>query len=267
MSTPARRALSHATGWLMDRKVPRFARRFVYGCFARITGADLSEAQLAPEGYASLGQVFVRRLRAGARPFAPEAQGLAAPCDGTLSVVERVTGDALSQIKGQTYSARELVGGAGDDLDLEQALALTVYLSPRDYHRVHCPLGAELERLEWLGGARFSVAPRVLGRTPRIFVRNERVVLRLATAYGPLLVVLVGALNVGRMAVVGVPRGATVVPASAARFAHGDELARFEMGSTVVCLWPRSSTRGLEPVVDPGRSVRAGELLARWTDR
>lgn len=257
-----RRGLSSLLGWTMDRKVPRFARPVVYGGFSRITGADLSEAELPPVGYASLGQVFVRRLRAGARPFDPNPATFASPCDGVLSERGPVANGELFQVKGQPYSASELVGEAGDGLDLEGAESFTIYLSPRDYHRVHVPLDARIERLAWLGRERFSVREKTLRRTPGVFVRNERVAVRLATGHGPLLLVLVGALNVGRLRVVGVPRGESTAPPSSAARPRGAELGRFEMGSTVVGLWPASNAKRLAWRGEPGRPVRTGEALA-----
>ena len=260
--TKLRRGLSHLVGWAMDRKVPKFARSFVYRVFSKITGADLTESELHPAGYPSLGQVFVRRLKPGARPLATDPSVFSSPCDGVLSEISTVTDGTLLQVKGQPYAAAELLGEAGADLDLEGATAFTIYLSPRDYHRVHGPLDSELDRLAWLGHERHSVRESTLLRVPRVFVRNERVALRLETEHGPLLLVLVGALNVGRLRVVGVPSGSTQVPAGARQVARGAELGRFEMGSTVVGLWPRSNRRRLEFRPSIGSKVRTGEALA-----
>lgn len=260
--TSFRRGLSGLVGWAMDRKVPRFARPLVYGVFSRITGADLTEGELPPVGYPSLGQVFVRRLKNGSRPLDPNPGVFASPCDGVLSEVREVHGGELLQVKGQPYSAAELVGATAADLDLEGATAFTIYLSPRDYHRVHGPLEAELTRLAWLGTERFSVRASTLLKVPRVFVRNERVALRLETEYGPLLLVLVGALNVGRLRVLGVPREATEPPSGASRIERGAELGRFEMGSTVVGLWPSGNSRRLEFRQPAGTAVRTGEALA-----
>jgi len=112
-----------------------------------------------------------------------------------------------------------------------------VYLSPRDYHRVHAPEDCELERVSWAQGSRYSVAPKVLERRAGVLCGNERAVLRLATLTGPLMLVMVGALNVGRIRVVGVPQG-TSKPPTPKSFGRGAEIARFEMGSTIVLIAP-----------------------------
>jgi phosphatidylserine decarboxylase len=255
-----RRASSALAGWLADRGVPRPLRRAVYGGYCRWTGADAREAELAPEAYPSLGAFFVRRLKPGARPLDPDRRVLLAPCDGTVQALGRIQRGALLQAKGQEYALGELLGPAVDLAALEDAWTATVYLSPRDYHRVHAPCEAELVGLEWIAGERRSVAPAVLARQPRVLATNERVVLALARtgtrtrAY----LVMVGALNVGRIRVVGVEPGQAL--ARPLSFARGVELARFELGSTVVLVVP-----GAEPIdgLAPGASVRLGGALAR----
>jgi phosphatidylserine decarboxylase len=248
-----RRASSALVGWLADRGVPRPLRRAVYGAYCRATGADAREAELDLADYPSLGAFFVRRLRPGARPLAPG--GLLAPCDGTLQALGRIERGTLVQAKGQDYEVAELLGDAPPGL--EGAWTATIYLSPRDYHRVHAPFAAELTAVRWLGGERRSVAPAVLARVPRVLATNERAVLALRGARGPSWLVMVGALNVGRIRVVGVEPGAS--PARALPFERGGELARFEMGSTVVLVVP-----GAAPVAGlaPGAALRLGQHLA-----
>lgn len=269
VTTPLRTACSHLMGWAMDRRLPRPWRGTVHRRFARILGADLSEVRPPLEAYPTLGAFFVRRLVDGARPFESDPDVLPAPCDGRLLTAETISDGQLLQAKGLAYRADELVGSlhlGGDGLDpleLEGARAFTIYLGPHDYHRIHCPLDARLERVRWLGGARFSVAPDVLARRGRVFVQNERAVLRLASARGPFLLVLVGALNVGRIRVVGVERGAAEPSRRDPHFARGEELARFEMGSTVIVIWPGPAPEPL-PGLEPGATVRMGRPLARF---
>ena len=259
MTTPLLRALSRFAGWAADRRIPTPLRAPVYRAYARFTGADLAEVRLPLEGFPSLGQFFVRELREGSRPIAAEPQVLCSPVDGTVQSVGVVREGGLLQAKGRSYAPRELVGGVGADLDLEGASAWTIYLSPRDYHRIHAPEAGELVAAEWLPGARYSVAPAVLARRLVLSI-NERAVLRFETSRGPFLLVLVGALNVGRIRVVGVPpehRGALAPPR---RFARGAELARFEMGSTIVLLTPRGMARPVE-TLEPGVPVRLGQPI------
>ncbi len=247
--------LSHLVGWLADRHVPGPLRSVVYGTYCRLTGADASEAELERRGYTSLSAFFVRRLRAGAREIDARADRLISPCDGTLQAIDRIERGTLLQAKGQQYSAASLLAGAEAGVDLEGAWAWTIYLGPKDYHRVHTPLAGRLVDVRWIPGDRRSVAPGVLLRIPRLFATNERAVLRLESEVGPYFLVMVGALNVGRIRVIGVEPGQP--PTSNRTFERGDELARFEMGSTVVLILPRGSalpSGGL----DPGNVLRLG---------
>jgi phosphatidylserine decarboxylase len=260
VTTPARRALSACAGWLADRRIPTPLRRAVFGAYCAATGADAGEAQLAPAGYASLNAFFLRRLKEGARVFDPDPAVLPSPCDGRLQAAGMVTAERILQAKGVDYSVRELLSGADGGADLEGALAFTLYLSPRDYHRVHAPLAGLLEEVRWVPGARFSVAPRVAARLGGLFALNERAVLRFADERGPFFLVMVGALNVGRIRVVGVAPGASPSPPRPVR--RGEEIARFEMGSTVVLVMPRAHGLAAEPL-EPGAPVRLGQALAR----
>src|SRR5262245_50550877 len=207
-----RRSSSALVGWLADRSVPRALRGLVYGGYCRWTGADPREAELALDAYPSLGAFFVRRLKPGARPLDPDPRGLLSPCDGTLQAVGRIEAGALLQAKGQSYSLGELLGASALAPGLEGAWTATIYLSPRDYHRVHAPAAVELEQVRWLPGERRSVAPRVLARVPRVLATNERAVLVMRGEHGPLFLVMVGALNVGRIRVVGVEPGRSPAP-------------------------------------------------------
>jgi phosphatidylserine decarboxylase len=252
-----RRSSSALVGWLADRAVPRPLRGLVYGGYCRWTGADPREAELALDDYPSLGAFFVRRLKPGARVLDPDPRALLSPCDGTLQALGRIERGALLQAKGQSYTLRELLGAAQDEAALEGAWTATIYLSPRDYHRVHAPLEARLTEVRWLDGERRSVAPRVLARVPRVLSTNERAVLPLSGERARAWLVMVGALNVGRIRVVGVEPGRS--PGQPLSFARGAELARFEMGSTVVLVVP-----GAEPLpgLAAGASVRLGQRLA-----
>ncbi|MAB79105.1 MAG: phosphatidylserine decarboxylase [Planctomycetes bacterium] len=265
MTRAFRLALSHLVGWLVDRRIPGPLRRLVYGTYCRLTGADPSSAQLGLEHYPSLGAFFVRRLQPDARPLAPDPALLISPCDGHLQASQRIDEGTLLQAKGMAYPLAELLGGASDGKALEGGQAFTIYLSPRDYHRVHAPLAADLVRVSWLAGDRFSVAPGVLSRRPRVLARNERAVLELSSELGPYYLVMVGALNVGRIRVVGVAPGTTPDAARTPHFERGAELARFEMGSTVVLVFPAG-------LVDPlglaqGAPLKLGEPLGRLPGR
>lgn len=266
MTRAFRRGLSHLVGWAADRKVPKPLRKLVYGAYARGTGADLSEVRLATDAFPTLGAFFVRELVPTARPIDASPDAILSPVDGTVQTVVPIDAGTVLQAKGRSYRVLDLVGGDARGLDLDGGFAWTIYLSPRDYHRIHTPERCELRYARWLGEERFSVAPKVLLKR-RVLDVNERVVLELATPRGPLLLVLVGALNVGRMRVVGVDQrlaerdGWNLAPRT---FERGQELARFEMGSTIVLLAPRGAAR-CEAGLAPGQAVRLGRPIGRWT--
>lgn len=269
MSTPLARACSAIVGWAADRRLPRALRPFAHRTFARLTGADLSEVRPPLDAYPSVGAFFVRRLVDGARTFPENERSFGSPCDGHVQTIETACGDSILQAKGQPYSLRELLAGAEapfgglEGVDLEGARVWTLYLSPSDYHRLHCPIRSRLDRVVWAGGCRYSVAPSVLERKPRVFVRNERAVLRLESDRGPWFLVLVGALNVGRIRVVGVPQGAETPNRSDPRFELGEELGRFELGSTAIVVWPGP---GPDPIagLEIGDPVCMGQPIAEF---
>jgi len=234
----------------------------VYRGYARCTGASLIECRGPLEIYPSLSAFFVRRLQEGARPIEANPELVVSPVDGTYQHLGPIEEGSVLQAKGRPYPLRELLAGVGEDLDLEGGRAWTIYLSPRDYHRIHAPEAGRLVEARWVGGARYSVAPKVLARRLVLPV-NERAVLRLECERGPLLMVLVGALNVGRIRVVGVSPGPRPDLGAGRAVERGEELARFEMGSTVVLVAPP----GLEalPEAAAGQPVRLGTPIARWS--
>lgn len=267
--TPFLTTLSHLVGWLADRRIPRPLRAPIYRAYARATGADLDEIRLALPEYPSLSAFFVRHLKSDARPFLEACEALPSPVDGTVQSVDTIRAGMVLQAKGRPYSIQELCGATLDGLESEQGsgaaaleggTAWTIYLSPRDYHRIHSPENTTLEDVRWMEGTRFSVAPKVLLERPNVLAGNERCALRLVTDHGPLILVLVGALNVGRMRVVGIEPGADGPPPGTRRFERGEELARFEMGSTIVLLAPPGGPRPLASLA-PGDPVRMGQAI------
>lgn len=242
--------------------MPGALRAPAYKCYAKLTGADLAEMRGELRDHASLGAFFVRRLRQGVRTIDPDPRRLPSPVDGTIQAASRVEAMAVVEAKGRTYPVRDLLAGVGDDVALEGGHAWTIYLGPKDYHRIHSPLDARLVEARHVVGRRFSVQPRILEKRA-VLATNERVVLRLESEGGPLLMVLVGALIVGRIRVVGIERFGEGRLAEPRRFARGEEIARFEMGSTVVLIAPPGAATPLERPAT-GDSVRLGEALAVW---
>lgn len=252
-----KRRASLLAGWAADRRVPRFLRPLVYGTYARLTGADLSEMRDRAVDHASLGHFFVRRLADGARVIDLRPDHMPSPVDCMVQASSPVTEGHVVEAKGRTYALRELLAGVGEDVELEGGHQYTLYLGPKDYHRIHSPLDARLVEAVHVPGDRHSVQPRVLERR-KVLAVNERVVLRLESDLGPFFMVLVGAVIVGRIRVVGLDplhRGPVTPPRA---FARGEELGRFEMGSTVVLVTPPGM---LSPTAPEGSTPRLGESL------
>ena len=238
--------------------------------FVRKYGVDMSEAA-EPDisRYASFNEFFTRALAPGVRPLA--AADLVCPVDGSISQFGRIERDRIVQAKGHRYSTTALVGG---DRTLGEAFVdgafATLYLSPRDYHRIHMPCEGRLVRMIHVPGTLFSVNPTTARGVPGLFARNERVVCVFEGAHGPFVLVLVGATIVGSMAtvwhgVVNPPRVGHLrdwrYDDRDVRLQQGDEMGRFLLGSTVVVLFPRGAMR-FNPAWVPGGAVRLGEAMA-----
>ncbi len=241
--------------------------------FARRYGVDMSEAA-EPDihRYDTFNDFFTRALRHGARPLADAPW--VCPVDGAISQFGAIDGNQILQAKGHVYSTRALLGG---DEALAEEFAggsfATLYLSPRDYHRIHMPCAGRLRLMVHVPGDLFSVNPATARAVPGLFARNERVACVFDTSAGPLALVLVGATVVGSMATVwhgtvSPPRLGVVrqwrYPDRSIELAQGQELGRFMLGSTVVLLWPRD-TAGMNFNENwaPGGAVRMGQAMAR----
>lgn len=256
----AKRRLSLLVGWAADRRVPKFLRGPIYGTYAKLTGADLTEMQGSPRDHACLGSFFVRRLRDGVRTWEPDPGQLPSPVDGMVQASSPVASGEVIEAKGRTYPIRDLLAGVGEDVELEGGHQFTLYLGPKDYHRIHSPLDARLLESHHVAGERYSVQPAVLAKR-RVLPINERVVLRLESDRGPFFMVLVGALIVGRIRVVGLEPMFSGKVDPPRPFGRGEEIGRFEMGSTVVMVTPPGFLSPLE-ATSQGTSIRLGEAIA-----
>ena len=221
--------------------------------------------------YTSFNDFFTRALKPGARPLAQA--DLICPVDGAISQFGPIAKDQVFQAKGHTYSTTALVGGdAAAAARFDNGHFATLYLSPRDYHRIHMPCAGRLRRMVHVPGDLFSVNPVTARGVPGLFARNERVVCVFDTARGPMALVLVGATIVGSMAtvwhgVVNPPRPGQVrrwdYTDPVVELARGAEMGRFLLGSTVVLLWPRGALR-FNPGWAPAGAVRMGEAMGQW---
>ena len=268
------RFLSKASGGLARVPLPRLLRRPVLGGFARLYGIDLGEVEGDLASFPSLQAFFIRRLREGARPVAEDPALVVSPVDGKILTAGPLEESTRLPIKGARFTASELLGR--DDPLLEGGLQVTLYLSPSDYHRIHAPLSGRVPSWSHIPGRLLPVNPFTVHSVERVFPGNERVVsLWEGEEEGRRLwMVLVGALNVGSIRVLWDPElgtnrfgtGPREKRASRPRrFAKGEEAARFELGSTVVLLFPGGKAR-LAEGVEPGKKVNMGEPLARWVE-
>lgn len=239
--------------------------------FIQRYGVVMSEAANPdPAAYASFNEFFTRPLRDGVRPFA-QADYLC-PVDGAISQFGAIDENRIFQAKGHHYTTAELVGGdATLAEEFKDGHFATLYLSPRDYHRIHMPCAGRLLRMIHVPGALYSVNPLTARNVPGLFARNERVVCEFETERGRFVLVLVGATIVGSMAttwhgVVNPPRPGTVrewrYAEDAPTLAQGEEMGRFLLGSTVVMLFPRG-TMAFNESWAPGKGVRLGEMMGR----
>lgn len=240
--------------------------------FAQHYGVDMSEAE-TPDitAFEHFNAFFTRALRADARPQQGGPETLTSPVDGRVSQMGTIHNGRLIQAKGVTYSLSGLLGG---DTELADGFAghgfATLYLAPGDYHRIHMPLAGSLRRMVYVPGRLYSVAAWTVRALPGVFARNERVCCIFDTGRGPLGLILVGAINVAAIetawaGVVTPPTGRRVARWSyegtdAPRLERGDEMGRFNMGSTVIVLAPEDYR--WSPAREPETRVRVGEALA-----
>ena len=220
--------------------------------------------------YTSFNDFFTRALKPGARPLAQA--DLICPVDGAISQFGPIAKDQVFQAKGHTYSTTALVGGdAAAAARFDNGHFATLYLSPRDYHRIHMPCAGELTRMVHVPGDLFSVNPTTARGVPGLFARNERVVCFFELAQGPFVLVLVGATIVGSMATVwhgqvNPPRTGVLRQWDYAKgqvsLQQGEEMGRFLLGSTVVMLFPQGPLQ-FNPQWSPTRPIQLGEAMAQ----
>lgn len=237
-----------------------------------LTGVEWSEAR-SPRAidYADFNSFFTRELASGARPLDPDPLAFVSPSDGRISQCGRVTNDRIFQAKGHSFSIRTLLAHDASAKDFANGFFHTIYLSPRDYHRVHMPMAGILQKMIHVPGRLFSVAPYTVREVANLFARNERVINLFETSHGPMAVILVGAMLVSSMETVWAgtitpPRGRRVSTGDWSRrnisLQRGDEMGRFNMGSTVIVLLPATAVSSLAEL-GPGDSLLMGQKLGR----
>jgi phosphatidylserine decarboxylase len=241
------RAITHLFGWLAQIRIPFFKNLFIR-LFDKRFGICWEDAEFsAPEHYRDFNTFFSRKLKAGARPLAP-LPAFVSPVDGFISQIGKIEGNQLFQAKGHTYTLIDLLAGnAAMVTAFEQGAFATLYLSPKDYHRVHTPLAGKVTAMTFVPGSLFSVNDATVCNAPNLFARNERLICYLDTDMGPMAIILVAAFNVGSMFTPwhGVVKADGVhtwdYHDNPVALARGDEVGGFLMGSTAIVLLPKNT--------------------------
>ena len=262
LTTLAGTFASAQLGGLTTLAIRRFVARY------RVNMAEAANPNIT--SYASFNDFFTRALAPGVRPLAQA--DLTCPVDGTISQFGRVERDQIFQAKGHHYSTTALVGGDAQlAARFEHGHFATLYLSPRDYHRIHMPCAGRLTRMVHVPGDLFSVNPTTARGVPGLFARNERVVCVFESDHGPFVLVLVGATIVGSMATawhgqVNPPRTGTLrqwdYAPGQVELQQGEEMGRFLLGSTVVMLFPQGPLQ-FNPDWAAARPIQLGEAMAQ----
>lgn len=253
-------------------RVPMVKNLLIRG-FVRLYGIDTSEADRpVPKGYESFNAFFTRKLRHGARPIDESTGSIISPVDGRIQQIGAIDGTEILQVKGITYGVSELLGGDPDDaLRYRNGSFVTIYLAPWNYHRVHMPLAGRIARMCYIPGDLWSVNAVTAARVERLFARNERLVCHCEASWGSFALVLVGALNVGSISTAWAgevlprrPRSMTswdyAPDHTATNLARAALLGQFNLGSTVVALFPQGALRWRNELA-AGTPVRVGMAL------
>jgi phosphatidylserine decarboxylase len=276
------RPITALTYVLPHRLLSSLARRLAYSTrpaikqwlidtVTRKFGVNLSEAaESNPNAYLSFNAFFTRALKPGARTPDADPNALLMPADGRISQCGPIVEGRIFQAKGQGFTAAELLGSAADAAPFEDGIFATVYLSPRDYHRVHMPWAGTLRETVHVPGRLFSVGVDAVASVPRLFARNERLVCHFDTDFGPMVQVMVGALLVSGVETVW---GGVEIPAYGDAITRKDyrgkgitlerfaEMARFNYGSTVIVLLPKGVAT-LDATLGAESPVQLGQRLA-----
>ncbi|MEY4591729.1 MAG: hypothetical protein RIR18_624 [Pseudomonadota bacterium] len=268
-----KQALTILAGKLASAKAGSLTTRVIRWFVGRYKVNMAEAANPDINSYPSFNEFFTRPLKTGVRPLADA--DFICPVDGAISQFGPIEQDQIFQAKGHHYSTTALVGGdAGLAAQFDNGSFATIYLSPRDYHRIHMPCDGKLTRMIYVPGDLFSVNPTTARGVPGLFARNERVVCVFESAFGPFVLTLVGATIVGSMATVwhgtvNPPRPGIIrewrYDEQNIVLKKGDEMGRFMLGSTVVMLFPKDQLT-FNPDWQPVRPVRMGEAMGNIND-
>ena len=264
--------LTQLAGWFAQQKWGAVTH-FVIKVFAKKYNVDMSEAKKENfSDYESFNQFFIRELKDDARKINENPTALCLPADGRVSQIGHIDDERLLQAKGHFFSLSDLLAGDEELVNtFKNGEFATIYLSPRDYHRVHMPCDATLRKMIYVPGDLFSVNPFLAEHVPNLFARNERVICVFDTAFGPMVQILVGATITASMStvwggVINPPRTGevkvwTYQGDNAIKLTKGQEMGAFQLGSTVINLFPANSV-ALAEHLEVDVPVRMGEILA-----
>lgn len=264
--------LTQLAGWFAQQKWGAVTH-FVIKVFAKKYNVDMSEAKKENfSDYESFNQFFIRELKDDARKINENPTALCLPADGRVSQIGHIDDERLLQAKGHFFSLSDLLAGDEELVNtFKNGEFATIYLSPRDYHRVHMPCDATLRKMIYVPGDLFSVNPFLAEHVPNLFARNERVICVFDTAFGPMAQILVGATITASMStvwagVINPPRTGeikvwTYQGDNAIKLTKGQEMGAFQLGSTVINLFPANSMT-LAEHLEVDVPVRMGEILA-----
>ncbi len=239
-------------------------------------GVNMDEA-LEPDinAYRSFNDFFTRKLKPGARPLSTETNAIACPADGAVSQAGDITDGEIFQAKGKNFTATDLLGGDAVRAEpFNNGIFTTIYLSPKDYHRLHMPLTGTLREMVHIPGRLFSVNPATVNSVPRLFARNERVAAIFDTESGPMALILVGAIFVSSVETVwhGVVTPPNISSVQSWQYGDdaptlkiGEEMGRFNMGSTIIVLFGKDKAKW-DAEFTTEKSVKLGELIGRVID-
>ncbi len=266
-------ALSRFAGRLADSETP-WLKNLLIRLFANNFPINIDEAQPADfEKYPSFNAFFTRPLKANARPIQGNDKNIVSPVDGAISEIGSINGHTLIQAKGHHYSLSTLLG---DDEQLSRVfndgLFSTIYLSPKDYHRIHMPIDGELKQTIYIPGSLFSVNQTTANNVSNLFARNERLVCVFETAIGPMVLILVGAMIVASIETVW---SGQVTPQTKhiskqdfsgnIALKKGEEMGRFKLGSTVIVLFAKDSIIWND-LLEHGLGIKLGEVLGEHVE-
>lgn len=267
-----RKRLSRALGRAAAAEPPRALLSRAIDLYVRAYQVDLTECVIPEGGFRSFNEFFSRPLLPGARPIDPTPDHVVCPADGRVEDLGPIDGSSVFRVKGKDYAVGELLGvpeGSPEARAFDGGTFAVVYLSPRDYHRVHAPVDGTVERIRHVGGTLYPVNRIGLEHVPRLFAKNERVAIHQhSERFGDVVTVMVGAIVVGGIELPFEPRlstnkgsvlGAVEYGTAGPRIGRGEELGRFVLGSTAIVLATEAAQ--LKALVEPGSPARMGRPL------